>query len=465
MDHIQLWDAIKEELRKTIAPGMTFESYVEGLTPLSFIESANGNNLYLSTPHQNVAEEWSTPAGQYYSQFIAAALQASANISGNATVILPVVTFINQRVQIAVESNGLPTIDTPAESSASVSVKISKQAKLNPKFRFDTFIASTPNREAKSVAEAIAEHPGEEWNPLLLYGNSGLGKTHLMQAIGNDLLRRNPDANVKFITTDDFMNDWTDALRFQKTSEFKEEYRNVDLLLVDDIQLLAGKENVQEEFFNTFNAITRSGHQIVLTSDKLPKDIKGIEDRLVSRFAMGYPANLTKPDPETKIAILKNKAEEANIEIAYDVLSEIANAVNTNVRELEGVFSKVVAKIRFSNDTVTVDLIRNILADLDFERANIISIEMIQNAVAKYFNVTLTDLTGKSRVKEIVIPRQIAMYLSREITQESLPAIGRAFGGKDHTTVMHSTSKIEEAVLEDKNLEHQMQEIRANLQK
>ncbi|MCM0582436.1 chromosomal replication initiator protein DnaA [Weissella diestrammenae] len=462
MDHIQLWDAIKEELRQKIAPGMTFESYVEGLTPLSLVASTNGTNLYLSTPHKNVADDWNTPGGQYYSQFIAAALQASATISGTPTVILPVVTYIDQKLTTTPIQ---PESTSTQEPTSNVEKQMPESSKLNPKFRFDTFIASTPNREAKSVAEAIAEHPGEEWNPLLLYGNPGLGKTHLMQAIGNELLRRNPKADVKFITTDDFMNDWTDALRFNKQNEFKDKYRNVDLLLVDDIQSLAGKENVQEEFFNTFNAITRAGNQIVLTADKLPKDIKGIEDRLVSRFAMGYPANLTQPDSETKIAILKNKAEEMNIEISYDVLSEIANAVDTNVRELEGVFKRVVARIRFSNDPVTVESIREILAGLDFERTNIISIEMIQDAVAKYFNVTTTDLIGKSRVKEIVIPRQIAMYLSREITQESLPAIGRAFGGKDHTTVMHSTSKIEEAVLENKQLEAQMQEIRATLQK
>ncbi|AEJ23645.1 chromosomal replication initiation protein [Weissella koreensis KACC 15510] len=463
MDHTQLWDAIKTELRKSIGPGMSFDNFVEGLTPIRLIQTPNNSDqLYLSTTHKNVANEWK-PNGQYYNQFLSASIQVTVDLLGNPTLILPVVSYIEVTAEKIV-----PTQSTTAEQlDLNLSDNIglnSTESRLNPKYRFDSFIASTPNREAKSVAEAVAEHPGQEWNPLLLYGNSGLGKTHLMQAIGNDLLIRNPKASVKFITTDDFMNDWTDALRFNKTNEFKKEYRNVDLLLVDDIQLLADKENVQEEFFNTFNAITRDGHQIVLTSDKLPKDIKGIEERLVSRFAMGYSANLTQPDPETKIAILKNKAEESSIEISYDVLSEIANAVNTNVRDLEGVFKKVVAKIKISNSEVTVDAIREILKDLNFERSNIITIPLIQEAVAYYFDLNISDLTGKSRVKEIVIPRQIAMYLSREITQESLPAIGRAFGGKDHTTVMHSTNKIEENMLDDAKLEQQVQKIRALVQ-
>ncbi|QIL49988.1 chromosomal replication initiator protein DnaA [Weissella coleopterorum] len=458
MDHIQLWDAIKTELRKTIGPGMSFDNFVEGLTPIQLIQTPNNSDqLYLSTAHKNVANEWQ-PNGQYYNQFLSASIQVTVNLLGNPTLILPVVSLI----EIPVEKPA--TVEQLDLNLTDKKVNGATESRLNPKYRFDSFIASTPNREAKSVAEAVAEHPGQEWNPLLLYGNSGLGKTHLMQAIGNDLIKRNPKASVKFITTDDFMNDWTDALRFNKTNEFKKEYRNVDLLLVDDIQLLADKENVQEEFFNTFNAITRDGHQIVLTSDKLPKDIKGIEDRLVSRFAMGYSANLTQPDPETKIAILKNKAEESNIEISYDVLSEIANAVNTNVRDLEGVFKKVVAKIKISNAKVTVDAIREILKDLNFERSNVITIPLIQETVSQYFDLNISDLTGKSRVKEIVIPRQIAMYLSREITQESLPAIGRAFGGKDHTTVMHSTNKIEETMLDDAKLEQQVQEIRALVQ-
>lgn len=464
MDHIQLWDAIKTELAKTIAPGISFETYVNGLTPISLVHTPNNSDqLYLSTSHKNVAEEWS-PNGQYYNQFLSASIQATLQLLGTPTLVLPVVSFVEATPQPTPKA-------TPTATAEQLDLEIPQAeggsgtpSRLNPKYRFDSFIASTPNREAKSVAEAVAEHPGQEWNPLLLYGNSGLGKTHLMQAIGNDLVRRNPNASVKFITTDDFMNDWTDALRFNRTNEFKKAYRNVDLLLVDDIQLLADKENVQEEFFNTFNAITRDGHQIVLTSDKLPKDIKGIEDRLVSRFAMGYSANLTQPDPETKIAILKNKAEESQIEISYDVLSEIANAVNTNVRDLEGVFKKVVAKIKISNSEVTVDAIREILKDLNFERSTIVTIPGIQESVAEYFNLNVSDLVGKSRVKEIVIPRQIAMYLAREITQESLPAIGRSFGGKDHTTVMHSTNKIEESMLDDPKLEQQVQEIRANLQ-
>ena len=340
-----------------------------------------------------------------------------------------------------------------------------ERSNLNPNYTFDTFVVGNNNRFAHSAALAVAESPGEVYNPLFIYGGVGLGKTHLMQAIGNKVLENNPNAKVKFITTEDFINDFTEALRRgqKETEAFKREYRSTDLLLVDDVQFLAGKEKIQEEFFNTFNAITRENHQIVLTSDKLPKEIPGLEMRLVTRFGQGYSANITKPDLPTRVAILRNKSDQENLNIPNDVIDEIAAAVDTNVRDLEGVFNQVAGKLRFASQPVTVDTARDILETMNFKRQRAITIPIIQDTVAKFFDVTVQDLNGKKRNKEIVVPRQIAMYLARELTQDSLPQIGRAFGGKDHTTVMHSTEKIDNAIENDALLADQVQKIREEL--
>ncbi|CAM2756753.1 chromosomal replication initiator protein DnaA [Weissella confusa] len=466
MDPVQLWNAIKEELRATIAQTFSYANYVETLTPVAVMENENNTlTLQLATNHEQVAEEWQDTNSSYNQAFIQAAMIATNKLNGTPTFVIPSVTFLKpQPTSLFEETPTAPAAEPQSNVEISASDFVT-QSILNPEFRFETFVSSDENGEAYAVAQAVADNPGTQWNPLLIYGGVGLGKTHLMQAIGNKVLERNPSAKVKFITTEDFINDFTDALRrgANATEAFKQEYRSADLLLVDDIQFLADKDKIQEEFFHTFNAITRENHQIVLTSDKLPKEIPGLEMRLVTRFAQGYSANITKPDLPTRVAILRNKAEQENLNIPNDVIDEIAAAVDTNVRDLEGVFNQVAGKLRFATAPVTVETARDILETMNFKRQRAITIPIIQETVAKFFNVTVQDLNGKKRNKEIVVPRQIAMYIARELTQDSLPQIGRAFGGKDHTTVMHSTEKIENAIENDAVLAGQVQQIREEL--
>ncbi len=466
MDPIQLWNAIKEDLRKTTSE-FSFATFIDSLTPVAVVENENNTvTLQLTSNHEDVANEWQGDTSSYRESFIQSAMMATMSLNGQPTFVLPSVTYIEpQPTQLNFSSEQATAPSSETDDASAFASNFITKATLNPEFRFDTFVSSDENREAYSVAQAVADNPGTQWNPLLIYGGVGLGKTHLMQSIGNAVLERSPEAKVKFITTEDFINDFTEALRRgpKATEAFKREYRSTDLLMVDDVQFLAGKEKIQEEFFNTFNAITRENNQIVLTSDKLPKEIPGLEMRLVTRFGQGYSANITKPDLPTRVAILRNKSEQENLNIPNDVIDEIAAAVDTNVRDLEGVFNQVVGKMRFSKAPITVETARAILETMSFKRQRAITVPIIQDTVATYFDVTVSDLNGKKRNKEIVVPRQIAMYLARELTQDSLPQIGRTFGGKDHTTVMHSTEKIEKQIAEDEQLQRQVGEIREKL--
>lgn len=459
MDAAELWEKIKEHLRESMSGDFGYQQYVERLNVITIIANdASAQSLHLATDQKQVAEEWNNPDGHYYQTFMQAAMTATVELYGKPILVFPRVSFAPVETIQAVPAPTLPTTETESDQPLEFI-----STSLDPDFRFDTFVSSVENKEAYSVAQAVAENPGTQWNPLLIYGGVGLGKTHLMQSIGNEVLRNNPNAKVKFITTEDFINDFTEALRKNRVDEFKHEYRTTNLLMVDDIQFLAGKEKIQEEFFNTFNFITRENNQIVMTSDKLPKEIRGLEMRLITRFGQGYSANITKPDLPTRVAILRNKSEQEGLNIPNDIIDEIAAAVDTNVRDLESVFNQVAAKIQFSPQPVTVEATLNILEQMSFKRQKIVTVPIIQTIVADYFDLTVDDLTGTRRNKQIVTPRQIAMYLARELTQESLPQIGRAFGGRDHTTVMHSTEKIEGAIGDDLILEQQVQDIRERL--
>lgn len=468
MDHNQLWDAIKQNLQATVASGLTYETFVGSLTAVSFEIKDNGTGvLYLTTSHAQVAEQWQQ-SGDYYQPFVQAAMQATMVLNGTPVFVQPLVTLI------AAQTVAQPVVETRHEEQITLNLADTPEwmtdSKLDASYTFDSYVPSINNQEAVSVARSIAEHPlSTQWNPMFIYGDSGLGKTHLMQSIGNDVMQRNPNAKVKFITTEEFTNDWFDALRMGRAEEFKSEYRGVDLLLVDDVQFLSGNSNpdtdrkIQEEFFNTFNVITRNGHQIVMTSDKAPNQIAGVENRLVSRFSQGFTANITKPDVNARIGILMNEAEHQNVAISKEIIEEVAGAVDTNVRELKGVFNKIVAKAKFGTTEVTLKDAQAILESMNYERHRVITIPLVQSAVSEYFNVPVADIIGKGRTKPVVFARQVAMYLSREITQESLPQIGVAFGNKDHTTVMHSTEKIAKLVDEDNTVERQLQAIRTKL--
>lgn len=332
---------------------------------------------------------------------------------------------------------------------------------FNPKYTFDSFVMGSSNRFAHAAALAVAETPGGAYNPLFIYGGVGLGKTHLLQAIGHYVKTSFPYMNVKYVSTEQFTNDFINSIGNRDKSRiegFRRSYRTNDVLLVDDIQFLAGKEGTQEEFFHTFNTLQQAGKQIVLSSDGPPKDIGSVEDRLRSRFEMGLITDIQPPDLETRIAILHRKTEAENLVVPSEVLSFVADRISSNIRELEGALIRVVAFSSLTRHAIDIDLARSVLKDIFPERSlKPISVSVIQQEVCKLYGITKTELVGNKRSQAIVYPRQIAMYLSRELTDLSLPRIGSEFGGRDHTTVMHATSKIQKLMNEQREVYNQIQ--------
>ena len=322
---------------------------------------------------------------------------------------------------------------------------------LNPKYTFETFVVGNSNRFAHAAALAVGNEPGKAYNPLFLYGGVGLGKTHLMHAIGNRILENNTNKNVLYVTSEKFTNQLINAIKDNKNEVFRNKYRSIDVLLIDDIQFIAGKERVQEEFFHTFNSLYEDGKQIIISSDKPPRDIQFLEDRLKSRFEWGLLADISCPDYETRLAILRKKAQDENILIDDFILSDIANKIDSNIRELEGVFNKIVARASLIHSPITIELAENIINEFKYESEKVISCDFIKETVAKYFSINKDDLSGNKRSNDIAFPRQIAMYLCREIANMSFPQIGIDFGGRDHSTVMHACKKIEKEVKEKNN--------------
>ncbi len=313
---------------------------------------------------------------------------------------------------------------------------------LNPRYTFDKFVVSSCNQFAHAAAMAVAEQPSRAYNPLFVYGGVGLGKTHLMQAIGNRLAQRG-GARMKYLSTEQFMNELINSIRFERTSEFKDKYRNVDVLLIDDIQFLAGKERTQEEFFHTFNALYDAQKQIVITSDCPPRAIPTLEDRLRSRFEWGLIADIQPPDLETKIAILRKKAEADGRPLPDDVALFIATNSTSNIRELEGSLIRVIAFASMSGRELSLDLAKDTLKDLIVSESPAVTVESIQKLVANHFNLKVAELKSKNNAHQVSFPRQVAMYLCKRMTESSLPEIGRRFGGKHHSTVIHAIQKIE----------------------
>lgn len=315
---------------------------------------------------------------------------------------------------------------------------------LNPKYTFDTFVIGENNRFAHAAALAVAESLGKAYNPLFLYSGVGLGKTHLMHAIGNFVLSQNSDAKVLYITSEKFTNELINAIQNNTTEDFRNKYRNIDLLLIDDIQFFIGKERCQEEFFHTFNALYENGKQIIISSDKPPKDINPLEERLKSRFEWGLVADIGKPDYETRCAILRKKCKLENRVIDDEILSMIALKVESNIRELEGVFNKIVAMASLTNSEITMSLAERAIGDLQRSNDKVITIDYVQYAVANYYNLDQNDFKIQRKTSDIAFPRQIAMYLSKQLTGLSLKEIGKEFGGKDHSTVIYAIKKVEE---------------------
>src|SRR6202047_1722628 len=328
-------------------------------------------------------------------------------------------------------------------------------AQLNPRYTFDAFVIGSGNQFAHAACQAVAERPSKAYNPLFLYGGVGMGKTHLMQAIGHEIKRRQPQSAICYVSSEKFTNEMINSLRYDKMTSFREKFRNVDVLLVDDIQFLAQKERTQEEFFHTFNALHESMKQIVIASDRSPKELAEIEDRLRSRFEWGLIADIQPPDLETKVAILQKKSEKETVTLPTDVALFIASNVRTNVRELEGALVRLIAWCQLNHMEITLTTTQQCLKQFIDMQVRKITIEAIQRAVAEQFGMRVSDLKQKNNSRQVVVPRQIAMYLAKQMTEASLPEIGRQFGNKHHTTVMHSIGKIDEQRRTDKDL-HRM---------
>jgi len=341
----------------------------------------------------------------------------------------------------------------PKQPASSVIVEEAPPNMLNPKYTFDTFVIGTNNRFAHAASLAVAEAPAKAYNPLFLYGGVGLGKTHLMHAIGHYIMEHNPNMRVLYISSEKFTNEFINAIRDSQGESFRTKYRNIDVLLIDDIQFIAGKEQTQEEFFHTFNALHEERKQIIISSDRPPKEIPTLEERLRSRFEWGLITDIQPPDLETRIAILRKKAKAENLDIPNEAMNYIANQIDTNIRELEGALIRVVAYSSLINADITSHLAAEALKDIiPSSRPRMITINDIQAKVGEFYGLKLEDFKARKRTKAVAFPRQIAMYLSRELTDFSLPKIGEAFGGRDHTTVIHAHEKISQLIQNDQEL-------------
>jgi chromosomal replication initiator protein len=325
-------------------------------------------------------------------------------------------------------------------------------AQLNPRYTFDAFVIGSGNQFAHAACQAVAERPSKAYNPLFLYGGVGMGKTHLMQAIGHEIKQRQPQSAICYVSSEKFTNEMINSLRYDKMTSFRDKFRNVDVLLIDDIQFLAQKERTQEEFFHTFNALHEAMKQIVIASDRPPKELAEVEDRLRSRFEWGLIADIQPPDLETKVAILQKKGEQEKVTLPTDVALYIASNIRSNVRELEGALIRLVAHSSLIGAEITLPYAQQVLKNFIDSQARKVTIESIQKAAAEQFGLRLVEIKAKNNSRAIVYPRQIAMYLAKHLTEASLPEIGRQFGGKHHTTVLHSVEKIDKARKDDKDL-------------
>ncbi|KAB8312796.1 chromosomal replication initiator protein DnaA [Erwinia endophytica] len=361
----------------------------------------------------------------------------------------PVTRQISQPVMASVNANTpasgtRPAPARPSWDSMPAPAELSYRSNVNTKHNFDNFVEGKSNQLARAAARQVADNPGGAYNPLFLYGGTGLGKTHLLHAVGNGIMARKPNAKVVYMHSERFVQDMVKALQNNAIEEFKRYYRSVDALLIDDIQFFANKERSQEEFFHTFNALLEGNQQIILTSDRYPKEINGVEDRLKSRFGWGLTVAIEPPELETRVAILMKKADENDIRLPGEVAFFIAKRLRSNVRELEGALNRVIANANFTGRAITIDFVREALRDLLALQEKLVTIDNIQKTVAEYYKIKVADLLSKRRSRSVARPRQMAMALAKELTNHSLPEIGDAFGGRDHTTVLHACRKIEQ---------------------
>ncbi len=459
MNTNELWQSVLGELEITLSKA-NFTTWFKN----TFISEVDDKKITIGVPNM-FTKAW---LEKKYSKDIIMSLQNLTN--GNIKQLTYKVELkpVNvQNIQIvepgAAAEKELENVSFLTNNNEPLEIR-SGEFSLNAKYNFETFIVGKQNELAHAAAQAVTNQPGGMYNPLYIYGGVGLGKTHLLQAVGNELLRKNPKTKILYVTCERFTTDFINGLRSGRVAQFKNRYRTVDVLLVDDIQFITGKEGTQEEFFHTFNQLYQNNKQIIISSDRPPKAIPALENRLVSRFECGMLADVGSPDFETRVAILELKCRAKNYQLERNILHHVATVVQTNVRELEGALNKIIAFHQFKNMRPTIESVKPILTN--FQPASIkktITPKQLIITVAAYFDVQCEDLLGKSRQKRLAFPRQIVMYLMREEMKASYPSIGTELGGRDHTTAMHAYDKISRCLTEDEKLQHDMELIKQRL--
>ena len=439
-----LWDRTLENIQTKVSKP-SFDTWLKSTKA----HSLQGNSLVITAPNE-FARDW---LEERYSPLIAGVLYEITGEEFGVKFIIP---------QNQAEDG--EQLQTPPKGKKDELHSEFPPNMLNKKNTFDTFVIGSGNRFAHAASLAVAEAPAKAYNPLFIYGGVGLGKTHLMHAIGHYVLEHNPSAKVVYLSSEKFTNEFINSIRDNKAEAFRNKYRSVDVLLIDDIQFLAGKESTQEEFFHTFNTLHEESKQIVISSDRPPKEIPTLEDRLRSRFEWGLITDITPPDLETRIAILRKKAKADGLDIPNEAMLYIANQIDSNIRELEGALIRVVAYSSLINKDINADLAAEALKDIiPSSKPKIITVQEIQRIVGEHYNVKLEDFKARKRTKSVAFPRQIAMFLSRELTDLSLPKIGEEFGGRDHTTVIHAHEKISNLLKTDTQLQRQVKDIQEEL--
>lgn len=441
-----LWDKILNIIKSELTE-VGFNTWIKCIEPVKIYQE----NIYLAVPNdftKNILEA-------RYKDLISNAVKLVCSKHYDIRFILP-----DDEIFKNISDAQAINVRDKEKNSDELSTSM-----LNPKYTFDSFVIGNSNRFAHAASLAVAESPAKAYNPLFIYGGVGLGKTHLMHAIGHYILSTNPNVRVVYVSSEKFTNELINSIKDDKNIEFRNKYRNVDVLLIDDIQFIAGKERTQEEFFHTFNALYEANKQIIISSDRPPKEIPTLEDRLRSRFEWGLIADIQPPDFETRIAILKKKADVENLNVPNEVMVYIANKIQSNIRELEGALIRVVAYSSLANRETSVDLASEALKDIiSNKNSKQITVALIQDIVSSYFNLRAEDFKSKRRTKNVAYPRQIAMYLARKLTDLSLPKIGEEFGGRDHTTVIHAYEKITESLETDSGLKDTIDELTKKIQ-
>lgn len=436
-----IWQKTLDSLKQSL----TLQQFETWISPIQFLGLEN-NKAELEVPNRFVLD-W---IKKHYLDTLQELISNAAG--GSCKINLSIASKITKTIAAPTETASPPTQPLPTKIKKDQAPQRGNVYNLNSRYTFETFVLGSSNQFASAAAAAVANNPATTYNPLFIYGGVGLGKTHLVNAVGNAILKKNPEMKVCYYTSEKFMNELINSLRYAKMDEFRTKFRSMDVLLIDDVQFIAGKERTQEEFFHTFNALYDSHKQIVVTSDKFPKEIPGLEERLRSRFEWGLIADIQAPDLETKQAILKMKAEHNGIDLPQEVAFFLASSVSSNIRELEGYLVRIGAYASLTSTPISLGMAQEVLKDILVEKRRELTVEEIQKMVANHYSLKISDLKSAKRLKALVLPRQIAMYLSRQLTSCSYPEIGERFGGKDHSTIIHAIKKIEKVMDEDYQL-------------